>query len=89
MKKVLIVCLTILFIIVGVLLFTRKKEFYPLEKDMIVLNRDVNIYDYIELKDIISFEGDRTLINNYKIDTSSIGKKDVEIIYYDLDHDKR
>ena len=92
MKKKIIIVLLILILITGGVLFflTRKKEFYPLEEESILLLKDkIEVYDKINLSDILKLDGERKIFNDYQIDTNSLGKKDLELIYLDSDNDKR
>lgn len=92
MKKKLIIILLILILITGGFLFflTRKKEFYSLEEESILLLKDeVEIYDNVKLSDIVRLDGERKLFRDYELDTNALGKKELELVYFDLDGDKR
>ena len=92
MKKKIIIILLVLILITGGILFflTRKKEFYSLEDESILLLKDkIEVYEKYKLSDIVRLDGERKILNDYQIDTDTLGKKDIELIYLDLDGDKR
>lgn len=92
MKKKIIIILLVLILITGGILFflTRKKEFYSLEDESVLLLKDkIEVYEKYKLSDIVRLDGDRKILNDYQIDTDILGKKDIELIYLDLDGDKR
>lgn len=78
MKKIVITLTTLLIIlIIGILLI---KYSYKKNKIEITLSKhDIEVYENIELKDLINEE--INLQNNYKINTDTVGEQNIEINY--------
>ena len=78
MKKIIITLTTLLIIlIIGILLI---KHSYKKNKIEITLSKyDIEVYENIELKDLINEE--INLQNNYKINTDTVGEQNIEINY--------
>lgn len=92
-KKVLIFLLFIILVIVltflGIKIFY-KPEFYPLEEDKVYLNKkELEVYEYLDLSEILHIPDDYELIKNYKVNTRDLGKQKLEVIYKDNKNDKR
>lgn len=73
MKKIMISFFVVLIVCLIVVVVLYKKS----RLTLISLMEDVDVYQSIELKDLV----DVNIINNYKIDTSIVGKKEIEVKY--------
>lgn len=78
MKKMIITLTTLLIILIIVILLI--KHSYKKNKIEITLSKyDIEVYENIELKDLINEE--INLQNNYKINTDTVGEQNIEINY--------
>ncbi|MGM9850289.1 MAG: GH25 family lysozyme [Bacilli bacterium] len=78
MKKIVITLTTLLIILTIVMLLI--KHSYKKNKIEITLSKqDIEVYENIELKDLINEE--INLLNNYKINTETVGEQNIEVKY--------
>lgn len=78
MKKIKTIIIVIIIIIISAIIITK----YSYEKNKIKITltkEEINVYEDIELKDII--KENINITNNNKIDTEHIGKQEIEITY--------
>jgi len=78
MKKMIITLTTLLIIlIIGLLIF--KQRYKKNRIELTLSKQDIEVYENIELKDLINEE--INLLNNYKINTDTVGEQNIEINY--------
>ena len=83
------IILLILLIILLCLKLLIKPEFYSLDKDEVYLEKNkLEVYDYLDLSEILHLCKGCKLLNDYKINTRNLGKQELEIIYLDEENDK-
>jgi len=93
MKKIIIILVTLIILTILIFLGIKllyKPEFLSLEEDKVYLNKkELEVYDYIDLSDILYMPSEYELLKNYKINTRELGNVDLEVIYKDNNKDKR
>lgn len=93
MKKIIVLIISILLILLASFISFKllyKPEFYPLEEDKVYLEKkELEVYDYLDLSDILYIPNNYELLKNYKVNTNELGNKELEIIYKDDDGVKR
>ena len=93
MKKIIFLIITTLLILLfGFISYKLlyKPEYYPLEKDKVYLNKkELEVYEYIDLSEILHMPDDYILLKDYKVNTRELGRIKLEVIYKDSDNDKR
>ena len=92
-KKVLIITLIFLIVVaflVFFLLFNEKKEenFIVPKEDISYFKSDIEVYSSVKLSDIIELNG-YSIVNDYEIDTSETGAKELSFEYVNFDETKK
>ena len=95
MKKKIILLLILLIIIVGiviaVLLLNGNEETYDYEitsEEISLIKDKIEVYDEVNLKDVIKLNSRYELINDYKIDSDKVGTVRLDIDYRDIEKEK-
>ena len=91
-NKTIIILSSILLILIIILICLKifiKPEFYSLNKEEVYLTKnELEVYDYLNLSEILHLCEGCELIKDYKINTRTLGTQELEVIYLDKDKDK-